>query len=59
MKIIMAALISLAGSLAFSPSVTASEVCGPLDSGKIDTTGDPSSVMVTAPEGFLISSYCV
>ena len=37
----------------------ASDVCGPLDSGKIDTTGDPSTVTVTAPDGFLIDQYCV
>lgn len=34
-------------------------VCSPLDSGKIDTTGDPSSVTVTAPDGKLIDGYCV
>ena len=34
------------------------EVCLPLDSGKIDTTGDPMSVEVTAPEGKLIFRYC-
>jgi hypothetical protein len=26
---------------------------------KIETTGDPASVTVTAPEGFLIDAYCV
>jgi len=34
-------------------------VCGPLDSGKIDTDGDPPSVTVNAPDGFLIVGYCV
>lgn len=33
------------------------EVCGPLDSGKIDYSG--GSVTVPAPDGFLISGYCV
>ena len=37
----------------------APDVCDPLDSGKIDTTGDPLTVTVTAPAGFLISGYCV
>jgi hypothetical protein len=36
-----------------------SDVCGPLDSGKKDTTGDPQTVTVTAPEGKLIDQYCV
>lgn len=35
------------------------EVCGPLDSGKINTSGDPLSVTVTAPEGKVITGYCV
>lgn len=26
---------------------------------KVDTTGDPATVTVTAPEGFLIDAYCV
>jgi hypothetical protein len=34
-------------------------ICEPLDSGKIDTVGDPATVEVTAPEGMLISGYCV
>lgn len=34
-------------------------VCLELDSGKIDTTGDPLSVTVTAPEGMVITGYCV
>jgi hypothetical protein len=35
------------------------EVCLPLDSGKIDTVGDPLSVVLTAPEGMVITGYCV
>ncbi len=35
------------------------QVCEGYDSGKIDTTGDPMSVTVEAPEGELISGYCV
>jgi len=34
-------------------------ICPEGDSGKIDTTGDPLEVTITAPEGFLIDSYCV
>lgn len=35
------------------------DVCLELDSGKIDTVGDPLSVTVTAPEGMVITGYCV
>lgn len=35
------------------------EVCLPLDSGKIDAVGDPLSVVLTAPEGMVITGYCV
>src|SRR5215207_4926300 len=45
------------------PAVHASaadgNVCPPGDSGKIDVPGDQLSVTVTAPAGYLISSYCV
>ncbi|NYG19431.1 hypothetical protein BJY17_000178 [Agromyces hippuratus] len=34
-------------------------ICEPLDSGKIDTTGDPETVTVTAPVDKLIDGYCV
>jgi len=35
------------------------EVCSGLDSGKIDVSGEKLSITVTAPEGKLISGYCV
>lgn len=35
------------------------KVCLPLDSGKIDTTGDPQTVTVHAPEGKVLTGYCV
>lgn len=35
------------------------QVCAPLDSGKINTSGDPTSVTLTAPAGKLITKYCV
>jgi hypothetical protein len=35
------------------------QVCDGLDSGKIDTTGNPPTVTVEAPEGMLIDGYCV
>ena len=49
-------LVALSASAA---SATNDEVCTGLDSGKIDTTGNPMTVTVTAPEGMLISGYCV
>jgi hypothetical protein len=35
------------------------QVCEGFDSGKIDTVGDPDTVEFDAPEGKLISGYCV
>ena len=58
----VAALGLLAGGsvmMATTASAAGQEVCSGYDSGKIDTTGDPKSVTVTAPEGKLISGYCV
>jgi len=46
-------------AMGIGPAAAQQAVCPGLDSGKIDTTGDPGSVAVTAPEGFLISGYCV
>jgi hypothetical protein len=34
-------------------------ICEDLDSGKINTSGDPATVTVTAPAGYLIDGYCV
>lgn len=34
-------------------------ICEDLDSGKIDTVGDPATVTVYAPPGYLIDGYCV
>lgn len=45
--------------LGIGPAMAQQEVCPGLDSGKINTSGDPLSVTVTAPAGFLISGYCV
>ena len=42
-----------------SADQTPGQVCDGLDSGKQDTTGDPASVDISAPDGFLIDRYCV
>ena len=47
-------LVAPAGTAGAAP-----DICGPLDSGKIDTSGDPQTVTVTAPAGNLITGYCV
>lgn len=52
-------LLMLGALSGMAAATERSQVCGPLDSGKIDTTGDPVSVVVTAPEGKLIDGYCV
>jgi hypothetical protein len=64
-----AAALAVVGALTMSsglvmlsaPAASADneQVCGPLDSGKIDTKGDPDSVTVSAPAGQLIDGYCV
>lgn len=48
--------------LVFGASMTvaqAADVCGGLDSGKVEVSSDAKSVTVTAPEGKLIDGYCV
>jgi hypothetical protein len=46
-------------ALSRADAVENDQVCSGLDSGKIDTTGDPGSVTLTAPDGQLITGYCV
>lgn len=56
------ALVVAAGGAAFAAPAVATQpdfICEGYDSGKIDTVGDPATVEVTAPEGKLISGYCV
>ena len=55
----LALLLCAAFFLVIAPPAQADQVCRGLDSGKIDTKGDPASVTVTAPEGQLIDGYCV
>ena len=56
------ALVVTVGVVLFSAPAYATPnegVCAGLDSGKIDTTGDPQTVTVTAPAGKVIVEYCV
>ena len=56
----VAGLVAIADDPATAPAASNSrEVCPPLDSGKIDTTGDPQTVTMTAPEGQVITEYCI
>lgn len=52
-------LVVASMGLGIGPAAAQQAICPALDSGKIDTSGDPASVTVTAPGGFLISGYCV
>lgn len=60
-----AAVIAVAAAVGLTSAVTAlatgndGQVCTGLTSGKIDTSGDPESVILTASPGHLIDSYCV
>lgn len=58
MALIGALTLVLTGGF-FASVANATGVCPELDSGKIDTTGDPATVSYTAPEGKLVSEYCV
>ncbi|MGR2753397.1 LPXTG cell wall anchor domain-containing protein [Agromyces arachidis] len=68
-RVFAAALLLAGGAVAFSApayaedlevaAVAEEKVCDGLDSGKIDTTGDPESVVIEAPEGYVITGYCV
>lgn len=60
MKRIATTIAVLAVTLtAALPAFANDGVCGPLDSGKIDTTGDPMTVTITADAGYLVTGYCV
>ena len=52
---LLAAAAALPGSTADSDG----RVCPPLDTGRIDTAGEPHSVTVTAPEGYAIDTVCI
>jgi hypothetical protein len=51
--------VALSATAAAGHLATGSDVCAPLDSGKIDTRRDPMTVHVVAPAGKVIVGYCV
>ena len=57
--LIIGVLIVIVLALATGAANATPDVCGPLDSGKIDVTGDVAAVIVFAPDGYLINEYCV
>lgn len=61
MMIAVGLVLLLIGGLAAVATATPpdGQICPALDSGKIDTTGDPLSVTFTAPDGYLIDGFCV
>jgi hypothetical protein len=52
-------VIGLALSAFMVPAAIAGETCPDGDAPKVETVGDPATVTVNAPEGKLISRYCV
>jgi hypothetical protein len=58
-KALLATFLVFVAIVAVVNAVAASEVCEALDSGKIDTAGEPLTVTITAPAGQVIDGYCV
>ena len=64
-RLFAAALLLTGGAVVFSAAPAYAEepvnegVCAGLDSGKIDVEGDVKVITITAPEGYLITGYCV
>jgi hypothetical protein len=59
--LLVVALFAVPAALGGSPyKVDANDkVCTGLTSGKIDVSGDHTTLTLTAPDGYLISGYCV
>ena len=58
-RVTIALIVGVALFLAMGVAANAADVCAPLDSGKVDYAPEDSEVTISAPEGFLISGYCV
>jgi hypothetical protein len=59
---IVGALLVVGGGIVLAlpgPANATGDVCAGLMSGKIDTTGNPPTVTMTAPPGSLITRYCI
>jgi hypothetical protein len=55
----VAALVLLGGAMPANADPAEGQICPAGDSGKIDVTGDAKYVKVYAPEGMVITAYCV
>lgn len=55
----VAGLVLLGGGIPATAATPAGQICPAWDSGKIDVTGDVSSIELVAPEGMLITGVCV
>jgi hypothetical protein len=56
------ALLAVLAALAIGVGSAASSdtgVCAESDSGKVDVSGDHVTLTLTAPDGYVITSYCV
>jgi hypothetical protein len=52
-------VIAMTAMVGVAQGVPGDQVCPPLDSGKIDVSGENTSLTVTAPPGMEITGYCV
>lgn len=58
-SVLLTAGLTLALGASPAAATNAEKVCRDLDSGKVDTTGDPSTVTIAAPEGMVVTGYCL
>ncbi|MFJ6001792.1 excalibur calcium-binding domain-containing protein [Arthrobacter sp. NPDC092385] len=56
---VTAGLTTMASPALATSVAPTDQVCAGLSSGKIDTQGDPRTVTLAAPEGMVITGYCV
>jgi hypothetical protein len=59
--LLVVALFAVPAAFASSPYKldAVDKVCTAGDSGKVDVSGDATTLTLTAPDGYLISGYCV
>lgn len=56
---VLAACMVVLGVGAATASSSADQVCAAGDSGKVDVYGDDTTLTITAPDGYVITGYCV
>ena len=55
----VAGMVFLGGAMPASAAPPAGQLCPEWDSGRIDVTGDVTSITLTAPAGMVITATCV